>query len=207
MDRKRVAEGSSSSGRATYSASSRAPVYAQYRSESPPASAYFSHFSGDHHEEPQPTRPDANAHFAYSTTLRRHTLDGPLGIQTAPLGSSIPSLGELRGALETEGVKGVWDRTGGRLIAAFTNQRDDYERLPTHREEGHVQKESMSARFAHYSVQVRLRLEYVSLGPVARALSVSKHTYISTLSCVLSSSSLCRALGPRHFAQQPRPYA
>ncbi|TBU36913.1 hypothetical protein BD309DRAFT_1023970, partial [Dichomitus squalens] len=152
MDRKRPGQASSSSGRATYSASSRAPVYAQYRSESPPASAYFSHFSGDHHEEPQPTHPDANAHFAYSTTLRRHTLEGPLGIPATPSGSSMPSLGELRGAMETEGVKGVWDRTVGRLTAAFT-QREDYERLPTHREEAHGQKESSSARFAHYSVQ------------------------------------------------------
>ena len=144
---------SSSSARARPGASSRpaAPVYASYRTDSPPASAYFSHFDGDHHHDPLPTRPDADAHFAYSTTLRRHTLEGPLGLPPAAAGQSISSLGELRSVVETEGAKGVWDRTVGRVIAAFT-QRDQYERLPTHKEEG--QKESASARFAHCSVQV-----------------------------------------------------
>ena len=152
-------EGSSSySARARYSAnpspSARPPpAYAQYRSESPPASAYFSHFSGDHHQEPQPSRPDTNAHFAYSTTLRRHTLEGPLGLPPPPPGGGITSIGELRSVVEAEGARGIWDRTGGRLIAAFT-QREQYERLPMHKEES-AQRESVSARFAHYSIQVR----------------------------------------------------
>ncbi|KAI0669531.1 calcium-transporting ATPase [Trametes maxima] len=143
---------SASSARARYSANTRSPVYANYRSESPPASAYFSHFSGDHHEEPQPTIPDASAHFAYSTTLRRHTLEGPLGLPHQPPGSGISTLGELRAVVETEGAKGLWERTVGRLIAAFT-QGDQYERLPTQRDVSASQKESASARFAHTSVQ------------------------------------------------------
>ncbi|KAI0629557.1 calcium-transporting ATPase [Trametes polyzona] len=143
---------STSSARARPSANPRSPAYTNYRSESPPASAYFSHFSGDHHEEPQPTIPDASAHFAYSTTLRRHTLEGPLGLPHPPPGSGITTLGELRNVVETEGAKGLWERTVGRLVAAFT-QRDHYERLPTHREEHPSQKESASARFAHTSIQ------------------------------------------------------
>lgn len=169
MERKRQltndysAEGSSSySARARYPANAAndspnarpPPAYAQYRTESPPASAYFSHFSGDHHEEPQPSRPDTNAHFAYSTTLRRHTLEGPLGLPPPPPGGGITSIGELRSVVETEGARGLWERTGGRLTAAFT-QREQFERLPMHREETQAKAESVSARFAHYSIQVR----------------------------------------------------
>nr|VWO94970.1 Calcium-transporting ATPase (EC [Ganoderma boninense] len=153
LERKRAGEGSSSSGRAAYGANPRAaPVYAQYRSESPPASAYFSHFAGQDHEL-QPTTPDAQAHFAYSTTLRRHTLEGPLGIPSTPLRSSLPSIGELKNAMEVEGVRGVWERTVGRLFAALSGHRDQHEFLPTHRAE--VKKESASARFAHSSIEVR----------------------------------------------------
>ncbi|KAJ8462573.1 hypothetical protein ONZ51_g10808 [Trametes cubensis] len=147
-----VSAASTSSGRARYTANPRTTAYTNYRSESPPASAYFSHFSGDHHEEPQPTIPDPNAHFAYSTTLRRHTLEGPLGLPHSPHGVGIASLGELRNVVETEGAQGLWDRTCGRVIAAFTH-RDQYEQLPTHAEERTVQKESASAKFAHCSVQ------------------------------------------------------
>src|SRR6266545_4020497 len=45
------------------------------RSPSPPASAYFPLVAGDEHQRFQAT-PDAEAHFAYSTTLRRHHVDG-----------------------------------------------------------------------------------------------------------------------------------
>ncbi|KAI0365072.1 calcium-transporting ATPase [Pilatotrama ljubarskyi] len=145
------ASASTSSARARPLANSRVPAYASYRSESPPASAYFSHFSGDHHDEPQPTIPDASAHFAYSTTLRRHTLEGPLGLPHPP-GPGISSLGELRTVVETEGAQGIWERSVGRVLSAFT-QRDRYERLPTHRDEGPNQKESASAKFAHCSIQ------------------------------------------------------
>ncbi|KAI0774913.1 calcium-transporting ATPase [Trametes elegans] len=147
------AAASTSSARARHAANSRSLAFTNFRSESPPASAYFSHFSGDHHEEPQPTLPDASAHFAYSTTLRRHTLDGPLGLPHPTPGSGISSLGELRTVVENEGARGLWERTGGRLIAAFS-QRDPYERIPTRREEPpQAQKESASARFAHCSIQ------------------------------------------------------
>ncbi|KAH9851152.1 calcium-transporting ATPase [Lenzites betulinus] len=147
-----ASSGSTSSTRARFSVNPRSPAYTNYRSESPPASAYFSHFSGDHHEEPQPTSSDTGAHFAYSTTLRRHTLEGPLGLPHPPPGSGITTLGELRTVVEHEGAKGLWDRTVGRLVSAFS-ERDQYERLPTHRDDRQTQKESASARFAHSSIQ------------------------------------------------------
>ncbi|KAI0076400.1 hypothetical protein K474DRAFT_1560332, partial [Panus rudis PR-1116 ss-1] len=68
------------------------------RSASPPASAYFSTFTGDHHMEPQPNTPEASAHFAYSTTLRRHHPQHELPIA------------ELRQVVAEEGPKGVWER-------------------------------------------------------------------------------------------------
>ncbi|KAI8971019.1 calcium-transporting ATPase [Trametes punicea] len=143
---------STSSARARYAANPRSATFASYRSESPPASAYFSHFSGDHHEEPQPTVPDAHAHFAYSTMLRRHTLEGPLGLPHSASAVNIPSLDELRTVAQAEGARGIWERTIGRIIALF-NQRGQYEQLPTHAEQGTSQRESASARFAHCSVQ------------------------------------------------------
>ncbi|KAI0302439.1 calcium-transporting ATPase [Multifurca ochricompacta] len=71
---------SSRSHRATYSGSSSTSPYTRRlhyppRADSPPASAYFSPFVGDGNDsmEMQPT-PGAQAHFAYSTTLRRHSI-------------------------------------------------------------------------------------------------------------------------------------
>lgn len=153
------ASASSTSARARYNANPRSATYATYRSESPPASAYFSHFSGDHHEEPQPTISDASAHFAYSTTLRRHTLEGPLGLPHPSAG--VPSLEELRTAVQAEGARGLWERTVGRIIALFS-QQNQYEQLPTHVEAGTLHKESASAKFAHCSVQVCYTAIYAS---------------------------------------------
>ena len=195
MDYSAEGPASSSSARARSVANSRTPVYAPYRTESPPASAYFSHFDGDHHHDPLPTRPDTDAHFAYSTTLRRHTLEGPLGLPPAQPGQGISSLGELRTVVETEGARGVWDRTVGRIIAAFSD-RDQYERLPTHREDTHTQKESASARFAHCSVQVR----HVLRGTSPQSTDRAKDTlaYFSTSATTGLSASVIPALLATH---------
>lgn len=42
------------------------------RHGTPPASSYFRTTQGDDNAEPQPLVADADSHFAYSTTLRRH---------------------------------------------------------------------------------------------------------------------------------------
>ncbi|KAF8262296.1 Ca-transporting ATPase [Lactarius quietus] len=72
------------------------------RTSSPPASTYFSPPAGDDHIEMQPA-PGAQAHFAYSTTLRRHTLP-----PTSPHSSAFPALESIRHAVT--GPAGLWDR-------------------------------------------------------------------------------------------------
>ena len=132
---------SSASARRVYV---RSPTYPPMRSSSPPASAYFSHFTGDHHGEPVPTTPDASAHFAYSTTLRRHHVEQPL--------AHPPTLGEIRNVVAEEGPSGLWQRLVQTFEGLFSKEdsRGDYERLPSQKES----KDTPSARFAHCSIEV-----------------------------------------------------
>ena len=116
------------------------------RTESPPASAYFSEFAGDDHEL-QPTTPDASAHFAYSTTLRRHHTDLPLGSAHGP------TFNNLRTVVE-EGPGGLWDRLVQMVKAPFTSGggAGTYERISTKEEK----RDTPSARFVYYSIEVSL---------------------------------------------------
>jgi P-type Ca2+ transporter type 2C len=110
------------------------------RSDSPPASSYFPGVSQDAEGEPRPTA-GADAHFAYSTTLRRHNTDGPLGSAVMP---------------DAEAVQSLWQMA----VKAVTRERHEhYERL----ENGHArpvplehvqQKDTPSAKFAHCTVEV-----------------------------------------------------
>jgi Ca2+-transporting ATPase len=113
----------------------------QGRSESPPASAYFPLLSADSNARLRPM-PDAEAHFAYSTTLRRHPT-------------------ELTMASTAQAVNAEASSLWSKLISVITGRRrkDDYgERM----ENGHVitdepnevKRDTASARFAHYSVEV-----------------------------------------------------
>ncbi|OCH89431.1 calcium-transporting P [Obba rivulosa] len=142
---------SSALTRRALGAGAGSPYYPYQRTASPPASAYFSTFTGDHHQDLQPTTPDATSHFAYSTTLRRHTVDH-LGIPSQATGGALPTLGELRTAVATEGPSGLWQRTVGQLIARFSS-REGYETLPTHVQKDEQQGDTPSAKFAHYTVQ------------------------------------------------------
>jgi hypothetical protein len=114
------------------------------RSPSPPASAYFPLLSADHGARLRPT-PDAEAHFAYSTTLRRHQSEA----------SALASPAHLASAVNAE-ASSLWSRA----VGAITGQRQDdhgggMENGRTspaaQREE---KKDTASARFAHYSVEV-----------------------------------------------------
>ncbi|KAK7691917.1 hypothetical protein QCA50_005322 [Cerrena zonata] len=131
------------SARRTYP---RSPTYPPMRSSSPPASAYFSHFTGDHHGEPVPTTPDAGSHFAYSTTLRRHHVEQALGHP--------PTLGELRSVVAEEGPSGLWERVMQTVRGLFSQEdsKGEYERLPSQKET----KDTPSARFAHCSIDETL---------------------------------------------------
>ncbi|EMD32983.1 hypothetical protein CERSUDRAFT_118411 [Gelatoporia subvermispora B] len=143
---------SSSSALTRRAIGAASPYYPYQRTASPPASAYFSHFTGDPHQDPLPNTPDATAHFAYSTTLRRHTVDH-LGLPTPATAGTLPTvLGELRTVVATEGPSGLWQRTVGRLVAHFRS-RDGYESLPTHAQKDEQHQDTPSARYAHYTVQ------------------------------------------------------
>ncbi|THH18312.1 hypothetical protein EW146_g2633 [Bondarzewia mesenterica] len=119
------------------------------RSPSPPASAYFSKFVGDE-QELQPT-PDAQSHFAYSTTLRRHQPQGSLGMGT-PRSSTFPGLESLRSAVAEEGPSGLWNK----LVSLWKGRsredssRNGYAAVSTGDER---QQETPSARFANDTIE------------------------------------------------------
>lgn len=112
------------------------------RSPSPPASSYFPSFADSEFGEPQPT-PGATSHFAYSTTLRRHT--DPMGLAPQKL-SDGSTEGLLQKALRVvTGTRSRDDEASYSLV----NGRSSPPR--TIREE---KRETPSARFAHWSVEV-----------------------------------------------------
>lgn len=122
------------------------------RSSSPPASTYFTPYDGAHHGDPQPATPEANAHFAYSTTLRRHRAEGPLGLGTPGSATGFPKLEELRTVVEEEGPSGLWQRTVG-LVKGLLSKDEGYEKLATPMTSEH--RETPSAIYAHRSLEVR----------------------------------------------------
>ncbi|KAG5635653.1 hypothetical protein H0H81_010523 [Sphagnurus paluster] len=124
-----IASSSSASHRHVYPSGNRSP--------SPPASAYFPLLTADNNTRPTP---DAESHFAYSTTLRRHHQE-------------IPSSAHIASVVNTE-AHTLWSRfvalVGGRT------QENDYEALA---ENGRVtplreaQSNTASAQFAHTSAE------------------------------------------------------
>lgn len=127
------------------------------RPSSPPASSYFSPFSGEHNEEPQPASSEAQTHFAYSTSLVRHrenSLGLPLPVTSAGL---IQNFGELKSAAEAGGAAGVWQRTADTVKAWFTFDRrekdEGYGRLPTSAQK-EEQRQTPSEVYAHHTAEV-----------------------------------------------------
>ncbi|EIN06438.1 Ca-transporting ATPase [Punctularia strigosozonata HHB-11173 SS5] len=114
------------------------------RSASPPASAYFSNVPLNHAQEPQPA-PDAGAHFAYSTTLRRHHGDELL---------TLDHLGSVVRDVREEGPSGLWHK-----VTSAVQGRLGYEAVSAS-ENGHTvdgkadpQRSTPSALFVHYTIQ------------------------------------------------------
>lgn len=115
------------------------------RSPSPPASAYFPLLSADTTSRLRPTR-DAESHFAYSTTLRRHS-EG--------VGLSSPAV--FAAAVNAEATS-LWTRAVNTITGRQTNEYQmvgngrgtppDLQRAPT--------KDTASAKFAHHTVEVSL---------------------------------------------------
>jgi hypothetical protein len=119
------------------------------RTPSPPASAYFPLLSGDTNAQLRPL-PDADIHFAYSTTLRRHHSDG----------AALTSPGHFAAAVEAEATS-LWKRALLTVTGQPVPETPNLEHgLPTARAPpgGGLQeerKDTISAKFAHYSVGVR----------------------------------------------------
>ena len=114
------------------------------RSPSPPASAYFPLVPGDAHPRFQAT-PDAEAHFSYSTTLRRHHVDAA-GLST-PRGFV---------AVVNAEATSVWTRIRDFLSS---QTKGDYQPLDNGRGSPPLQqraeaKDTSSATFAHCSIEV-----------------------------------------------------
>jgi Ca2+-transporting ATPase len=117
-----------------------ASMHDQPRSASPPASTYFPLLSGDSGARLRPTA-DAESHFAYSTTLRRHGADG----------SPISPI-DIAHAVNAE-ASSLWTRA----VSVVTGQP-----LEANLENGRVTpppmqeqlRDTMSARFAHCSIEV-----------------------------------------------------
>lgn len=137
---------------ATTSGAGNSATGRQGRTPSPPASAYFPLLSADTNARLRPT-PDAESHFAYSTTLRRHHSDG----------AALSSPTQFAAAVEAEATS-LWKRA----ILTITGQPEPVANveggLPTSRTQlgGGLQpkeekKDTISAKFAHYSVEVCLR--------------------------------------------------
>lgn len=132
------------------------------RPSTPPASSYFSPFSGDHHDEPQPSSADAQAHFAYSTSFVRHR-DNSLGLSLPPSATGLlPKFEDLKSVAEIEGAAGVWQRTVGTIRSWFASARREkdakYEILPTHAAKEEEHRDTPSSVFAHYTVEVSVAL-------------------------------------------------
>ncbi|KAF5365950.1 hypothetical protein D9758_006720 [Tetrapyrgos nigripes] len=109
------------------------------RSPSPPASAYFPMLNSDDHLRPTP---DADSHFAYSTTLRRHSE-----------GTSLTSPEDL-----VQEASGLWSRivkiiTGDPQPTSVEQdpENDAQSRLEQLKHED--RKNTASAKFAHSSVE------------------------------------------------------
>ena len=147
------------------------------RSPSPPASTYFPHVSLDLDREPRPT-PDADQHFAYSTTLRRHHHERSF--------SGRMSVDGLKDTLATEGVTGLWSRVVGHVTGQarndFSSMENGYAPVQTHpdaTEREPKSKDTPSSRFAHLSAEDTLSHFHTSAatGLPSSYISSLQHTH------------------------------
>ncbi|KAJ7125393.1 Ca-transporting ATPase [Mycena epipterygia] len=138
-ERKRPLSAATASSSSSSFARHTFAMHDQPRAASPPASTYFPLLSGDSGARLRPTA-DADSHFAYSTTLRRHQADG------IPLSPT-----DLASAVNAE-ASSLWSRA----VSAVTGQppensiENGRSTPPPPRLEA---RDTMSARFAHCSIE------------------------------------------------------
>ncbi len=141
MERKRSAFSTSTPTSSSFSR----PNMSQ-RPESPPASTYFPLLAGDADNSGLRPVPDAESHFAYSTTLRRHALDGSLSSPT-----------EFAQAVNAE-ASSLWSRALRTVTGQPPERNVESGRgTPQPTIQRHQTKETLSARFAHCTIQVCTR--------------------------------------------------
>ncbi|TFK44983.1 Ca-transporting ATPase [Crucibulum laeve] len=113
------------------------------RSPSPPASAYFPLLSADTQARLRPTA-DAESHFAYSTTLRRHQSEG----------AALASPADFAAAVNAE-ASSLWTRA---MNAISGQNPPEYQSLENGRATPPVvqreeRRDTLSSQFAHYSIE------------------------------------------------------
>jgi P-type Ca2+ transporter type 2C len=106
------------------------------RSPSPPASAYFPMLSSDPNASLQPTA-GADAHFAYSTTFRRHQVE-----------NSLASPHDF-----AAGAQSLWSKVL-HTVAGQPSNEDHHELTPLPRQPDRATN-TASEKFAHISAGVR----------------------------------------------------
>jgi Ca2+-transporting ATPase len=120
------------------------------RQPSPPATAYFSGFSNETQREQEPTpHADAQAHFAYSTTLRRHHVDSTGHAISTPISPSF--FADRFNSLMTRTTR-VWDGLTSNVREPLL---EDGERERNASREARPAKEGKSGQFASWSAEVR----------------------------------------------------
>ena len=124
--------------------SSRAAVYRNTaRPASPPASAYFPSFPDGPYARPV-AAPDAESHFAYSTTLRRHHTEF----------TALQSPALFAAAVNAEATT-LWSRLAN-TVSGRQDPEGDLGRPKYTALEHEAKGDTLSARFAHCSVEVRV---------------------------------------------------
>jgi P-type Ca2+ transporter type 2C len=127
------------------------------REASPPASAYFSGYTAT---EPEPIATgDASSHFAYSTTLRRHSTEGAHHLGSGNSVSTLQSLGRI---VSHEGA-GLLDRFVANVAGHLPGEEhgsDDSRPIRS----GRIEKpdeETPSSIYAHWSAEVCLSFSHM----------------------------------------------
>lgn len=132
--------------------------YQPLRQPSPPATAYFSGFSTDPQRDQEPTpHADAQAHFAYSTTLRRHQVDSTGHALTTPISPSF--FADRFNSVMTRTTR-IWDGLTSNVREPLL-ENGDREREASR--EAHPAKEGKSGQFASWSPEVSLHSKVITL--------------------------------------------
>jgi P-type Ca2+ transporter type 2C len=115
------------------------------RPASPPACTYFSPSNPDDHDM-HPT-PGAQAHFSYSTTLKRHGISS-----NTPRSPNFPTFDSIRSAVTEQGPSALWSKLVS-LVRGVNDggspEQNGY--LPTPKTE-----DTPSAKYSCFDAEVRL---------------------------------------------------